>query len=137
MQAVEQPGPDELALLKPWRGKIPDSVFGEPYTPPISDGSGSDRALLKRANEMLLAAGCRRDGGVLKLPSGNPFTIEFLESSPALQPHTMPFQQNLKKLGISAASRIVDPTQLKSRTDNYDFDLIARATGEARRRDRS
>jgi microcin C transport system substrate-binding protein len=125
LQAADKPGPDELALLEPWRGKIPDSVFGEPYTPPISDGSGSDRALLKQANEMLLAAGCRRDGGVLKLPSGNPFTIEFLDSSASLQPHTMPFQQNLKKLGISAVSRIVDSSQYKSRTEAFDFDVMS------------
>jgi microcin C transport system substrate-binding protein len=125
LQAADKPGPDELALLEPWRGKIPDSVFGEPYTPPISDGSGSDRALLKQANEMLLAAGCRRDGGVLKLPSGNPFVIEFLDSSASLQPHTMPFQQNLKKLGISAVSRIVDSSQYKSRTEAFDFDVMS------------
>jgi microcin C transport system substrate-binding protein len=125
LQAADKPGPDELALLEPWRGKIPDSVFGEPCTPPISDGSGSDRALLKQANEMLLAAGCRRDGGVLKLPSGNPFVIEFLDSSASLQPHTMPFQQNLKKLGISAVSRIVDSSQYKSRTEAFDFDVMS------------
>ena len=53
MEAKGQPGPDELALLEPWRGKIPDDVFGEPYLPPVSDGSGSDRALLKRANEIV------------------------------------------------------------------------------------
>ena len=116
LQAVGPPGPEELALLEPLRGKVPDSVFGEPYIPPVSDGSGSDRALLKRANEMLLAAGCRREGGVLKLPNGNPFTIEFLDSSPALQPHTMPFEKNLGKLGIAAVSRIVDASQYKSRT---------------------
>jgi microcin C transport system substrate-binding protein len=125
LQAVGPPGPDELALLEPLRGKIPDSVFGEPYTPPISDGSGSDRTLLKRANEMLLAAGCRREGGVLKLSNGQPFTIEFLDSSPALQPHTMPFQQNLGKLGISAVSRIVDASQYKSRTEAFDFDVMS------------
>jgi len=125
LQAVGKPGPDELALLEPLRGKIPDSVFDEPDSPPISDGSGSDRGLLKRANDMLLAAGCRRDGGVLKLPSGNPFTIEFLDSSPALQPHTMPFQQNLKKLGINAVSRIVDASQYKSRTEAFDFDVMS------------
>jgi microcin C transport system substrate-binding protein len=125
LQAIGAPGPEELALLEPWRGKVPDSVFGEPYIPPISDGSGSDRALLKRANEMLLAAGCRRDGGVLKLPNGNPFTIEFLDSSPALQPHTMPFEQNLGKLGIAAVSRIVDASQYKSRTEAFDFDVVA------------
>ncbi len=125
LQAIGKPGADELALLEPLRGKVPDSVFDEPYTPPVSDKSGSDRALLKRANEMLLAAGCQRDGGVLKLPDGKPFTIEFLDSSPALQPHTMPFEQNLKKLGISAVSRIVDATQYKSRTEAFDFDVMS------------
>ena len=73
---------------------------------------------------MLLAAGCKREGGVLKLPSGKPFTIEFLDSSDALQPHTAPFQQNLRKLGIDAHSRIVDAAQYKSRTENFDFDVV-------------
>ncbi len=123
------PSPEELKLLEPWRGKVPDDVFGEAILPPVSDGSGSDRTLLKRANELLLAAGCKRDGGVLKLPSGSPLAIEFLDSSDVMQPHVTPFQQNLKKLGIDAHSRIVDPTQLKSRTDNFDFDIIMRASG--------
>jgi microcin C transport system substrate-binding protein len=111
------------------RGTIPASVFGDPYVPPVSDGSGSDRALLKRANEMLLSAGCAREGGVLKLPGGKPFTIEFLDSSDALQPHTQSFQQNLRKLGIDAQSRIVDAAQYKSRTENFDFDVVTAAFG--------
>ncbi|MBV8662001.1 MAG: ABC transporter substrate-binding protein, partial [Hyphomicrobiales bacterium] len=45
MEAKGPPGPGELAVLQPLRGKIADTVFGEPYTPPVSDGSGSDRAL--------------------------------------------------------------------------------------------
>jgi len=129
MAATGIPGPDELALLEPWRGKVPDEVFGEPYVPPVSDGSGSDRALLKRANDLLLSAGCKRDGGVLKLPGGAPLTVEFLDSSEAFQPHVTPFQQNLKKLGIDAGSRIVDATQYKSRVDNFDFDVTALALG--------
>ncbi|MGA2794260.1 MAG: ABC transporter substrate-binding protein, partial [Roseiarcus sp.] len=51
MEAVGKPGPGELALLEPFRGKVPDAVFGDPYVPPDSDGSGSDRALLRRADE--------------------------------------------------------------------------------------
>ncbi len=129
MEAVGPPGPDELEILEPLRGKVPDSVFGDPYVPPVSDGSGSDRALLKRANEMLLSAGCTREGGVLKLPGGKPFTIEFLDSSDALQPHTAPYQQNLRKLGIDAQSRIVDAAQYKSRTENFDFDVVTAAFG--------
>ena len=129
MEAVGPPGPEELAILDPLRGKIPDSAFGPPYMPPVSDGSGSDRTLLRQANTMLLAAGCRREGDSLRLPSGKPFVIEFLDSSDALQPHVAPFQQNLRKLGIDAHSRIVDAAQLKSRTESFDYDVVGEAFG--------
>ena len=129
MEAVGKPAAEELALLDSFRGKIPDEVFGDPYTPPVSDGSGSDRTLLKRADQLLREAGCKRDNGVLKLPSGKPFVIEFLDSSEALQPHTAPLQQNLRKLGIAANSRIVDATQYKSRTEAFDYDVITAAFG--------
>lgn len=128
-KAVGKPSPEELALLEPFRGQVPDEVFGEPFLPPVSDGSGSDRALLRRADEMLRAAGCKRDDNVLKLPSGQPFEIEFLDSQPALQPHTQPFQANLKRLGINATSRIVDGAQYQRRLDEFDFDIISRALG--------
>ena len=131
MEAVGPPGPEELKILEPLRGKVDDSVFGDPYVPPVSDGSGSDRTLLKRANEMLLAAGCKREGGALMLPSGVPFSIEFLDFSDALQPHTAPYQQNLRKLGIDSRSRIVDAAQYKSRTENFDFDVVTMAFGGA------
>jgi microcin C transport system substrate-binding protein len=128
-KAVGNPSPEELALLEPFRGQVPDEVFGEPFLPPVSDGSGSDRALLRRADEMLRAAGCKRDGSVLRLPNGQPFEIEFLDSQPALQPHTQPFQANLKRLGINATSRIVDGAQYQRRLDEFDFDIISRALG--------
>lgn len=126
-KAVGKPSTEELALLEPFRGKVPEEVFGEPFLPPVSDGSGSDRALLRKADEMLRAAGCKRDGNVLKLPNGQPFEIEFLDSNPALQPHTQPFQANLRKLGINAASRTVDPAQYQRRLQEFDFDIISQA----------
>lgn len=128
-KAVGLPSPEELKLLEPFRGQVPDEVFGAPFLPPVSDGSGSDRALLRRADEMFRAAGCKRDGNVLKLPNGQPFEIEFLDSQGALQPHTQPFQANLKRLGINATSRIVDGAQYQRRLDEFDFDIISRALG--------
>ena len=65
----------------------------------------------------------------MMLPSGKPLTIEFLDSNSALQPHTLPFIQNLGKLGIQATYRIVDPAQYKSRTDAFDFDVVTTASG--------
>jgi microcin C transport system substrate-binding protein len=126
MKAVGPPGPAELALLEPWRGKVPDEVFGDPFLPPVSDGSGQDRALMRRADQLLREAGCRRDGTVLKLPSGQPVQIEFLDFSPALQPHTQGFLKTLKLLGIDARSRIVDAAQFQRRVDEFDFDVISR-----------
>jgi microcin C transport system substrate-binding protein len=127
MEAKGKPGPDELKLLEPFRDKLAPSVFDDPYTPPVSDGSGSDRALLKQAYDLLLSAGCKRDGPTTRLPNGQPLTIEFLDSNSALQPHTLPFIQNLGKLGIQASLRIVDPAQLKSRTEAFDFDVVTEA----------
>ncbi len=129
MEANGKPGPDELRLLEPFRDKLPASVFGDPYTPPESDGSGFDRTLLKQAYDLLIAAGCERDGAAMKLPGGKPLTIEFLDSSGALQPHTLPFIQNLGKLGIQANIRIVDATQYKARTDAFDYDVVTAANG--------
>ena len=132
MEAKGKPGPDELALLDKWRGKIPAAVFDDDaFLPANADGSGSDRVLLKKADEMLRAAGCKREGSTLHLPSGKPFVIEFLDSTEVLQPHTTPLQQNLRKLGIDANSRIVDPAQYKSRTDAYDFDIVTVALSGA------
>jgi microcin C transport system substrate-binding protein len=126
MKAVGKPSPEELALLDPFRDKLPASVFAEPPVPPVSDGSGQDRQLLRRADELLRAAGCKREGGALKLPSGQPFAIEFLDFQPSLQPHTQPFQANLKRLGIDARSRIVDAAQYQRRMDDFDFDMASR-----------
>jgi len=129
MKATGKPGAAELALLEPFRGKVPDEVFGEPYVPPVSDGSGSDRALLRKADDLLRAAGCKRDGGRLLLASGEPFEIEFLDSSGALKPHTEPLQANLRKLGILTTFRTVDAAQYKRRLDNFDFDIVTMALG--------
>ena len=126
LKAVGTPSPEELALLEPLRKDLPAEVFGEPWTPPVSDGSGQDRKLLKRADALLREAGCIRDGGLLTLPGGKPFTIEFLDSSPALEPHTHPFIRNLGLLGIGATIRTVDASQYQSRLKDFDFDITSR-----------
>ena len=53
MMANGPPSPEEMALLEPFRGKVPAEVFGEPFVPPVSDGSGQDRALLRKAQQLL------------------------------------------------------------------------------------
>jgi microcin C transport system substrate-binding protein len=131
MKATGVPSADELALLEPFKASLPKAVFGEPVAPPASDGSGQDRRLLRRADELLREAGCKREGNGLRLPNGKPFEIEFLDFQSALQPHTQPFQANLKRLGIEARSRIVDAAQYQRRMDDFDFDMTSRALSGA------
>ncbi len=129
MMATDTPSPAELRYLEPFRAKLPAEVFAAVPMPPEGDGSGFDRAMLRQGFELLKAAGCRREGSSLLLPDGKPFEIEFLDSDPALEPHTLPFIHNLKLLGIEANVRVVDPAQYKQRTDKFDFDIITERFG--------
>jgi microcin C transport system substrate-binding protein len=123
MMAKGPPSAAELALLEPFRGHVPDEVFGEPYVPPVSDGTGQDRAPLRHAAQLLKDAGCGIVGGKRVLPNGEPMTIEFLIDEPTFEPHHMPFIKNLATLGIDASLRIVDPVQYRARCDDFDFDV--------------
>ncbi len=130
LAAKGAPPAGELALLDPFRAALPSEVFGEALMPPVSDGSGQDRNLLRRAGQLLAEAGLRREAnGVLRLPNGQPFTIEFLDFEPSLQPHVGGFIKNLKLIGIDASIRTVDATQYQKRTDEFDFDITMRNMG--------
>ena len=123
MMAKGKPDAAELALLEPFRGKLPDEVFGEPYVPPVTDGSGQDRQWLRRGAQLLNDAGCTLNKGKRVLPSGKPITIEFLIDEPTFQPHHLPYIKNLGVLGIDATLRVVDPVQYRARVDGFDFDI--------------
>jgi microcin C transport system substrate-binding protein len=123
MMAEGKPDAAELALLEPFRGKLPDEVFGEAYLPPVTDASGQDRQWLRRGAQLLNDAGCTIKNGKRFLPSGQQFTIEFLGDEPTFQPHHLPYIKNLGTLGIDATLRLVDPVQYRSRVDDFDFDL--------------
>ena len=123
MMAQGKPDADETALLDRFRAHLPEEVFGEPYTPPVSDGSGQDRTLLRKAAQLLGDAGCAIQNGRRALPNGEPFSIEFLIDEPSFEPHHMAFIRNLKTLGIDATLRLVDPVQSRARRDSFDFDI--------------
>jgi microcin C transport system substrate-binding protein len=129
MMALGPPSPEELALLEPFRDKVPAEVFGTPFVPPVSDGSGQDRALLRKGGQLLQEAGCPVKDGKRITPKGEVFRIEFLLDEPSFQPHHMPFIKNLGTLGIEATIRLVDPVQARARRDDFDFDLIIERFG--------
>jgi len=124
MEANGKPSPAELALLEPWRDELPDTVFGEPVSPPVSDGSGQDRKLLRQATRLLKDAGWTIRNGQRQNDQGEALEIEFLIYSPTFERIISPFVKNLKLLGINASIRRVDPSQFEERVKSYDFDIV-------------
>ncbi len=129
MAAQGSPAPEELALLEPYRKELDPSVFGAVYVPPVSDGSGQDRTLLRQAAQLFSEAGCKRSGTALTLPDGEPFEIEFLDFENFQEPRTTPFIKNLKLLGIEARYRVVDAAQYKRRLNDFDYDVVTARFG--------
>ncbi|MBB3973056.1 extracellular solute-binding protein [Hansschlegelia beijingensis] len=125
MMAAGRPEGAELALLEPFRGRIPDEAFGEPYVPPVSDGSGQDRALLRQAMKLLREAGFVSRNGRATNADGETLTIEFLEFDPGLDPHVSAYIKNLKVIGVEATIRLVDAAQFQQRVNAFDFDVVS------------
>ncbi len=123
MVASGPPSPEELKLLEPFRGQVPDEVFGEPFVPPVSDGSGQDRTLLRKAVQLLNEAGCVVKDGKRLLPNGEVFKVEFLLDEPSFQPHHATFIKNLGQLGLEAGIRLIDAVQYRARVEDFDFEI--------------
>lgn len=130
LKAEGPAGPAEIALIEQLGDKLSAEevavLKGEPWSPPVSDGSGQDRAMLRKATQLLRDAGWHIQNGRLTDPQGKALTIEFLDDENGLERHTAPFIKNLKLLGIEANFRLVDSPQYQRRLNEFDFDATVR-----------
>ena len=127
-EATGTPGPEELTLLEPLRGKVPDAVFGPMYTPPTTEGEGhSLRENLRRARQLLADAGWTYRDGALRNAQGQAMVIEYLDSKEGGARTVTPWIRNLEKLGITLRFTAVDFALYLQRLDKFDFDMISLA----------
>lgn len=132
MAATGIPEGAELEILKPYLGTLPPEVFSEPFVQP--DTKNGIRDNLTRAFALLKEAGWTVQDGVLKNERGEAFEFEILldsVSAGSWERVVLPYVRNLKRLGIKASVRTVDPTQYKNRTDTYDYDMIVHIWGQS------
>ena len=80
LSAYGRPADDrERELLKPFASHMPPDILDGSYRLPVSDGSGRDRATLRRALTLLSQAGYDLDGTVLRQRATKaPLTFEIL-----------------------------------------------------------
>lgn len=121
------PPPEELALLEPWRGQVPQAVFGPAYEPPSTAApANSLRDNLRKARELLRQAGWEvKDGGDLRNARGEPLVLEYLDSQETGARVVTPWMRNLEKLGIKIIFRPVDFALYQQRLQKKEFEIIS------------
>jgi microcin C transport system substrate-binding protein len=122
-QATGVPGPEELALMAPWRKDIPAAAFGPMTVPPRTDGDSSLRANLRQAQALLRAAGWEVRDGALRNARGQAFEVEYLDSNDGSARMIAPWARNLEKLGITLNFRPVDFALYQQRLQKFEFDI--------------
>ena len=126
LQASGMPEGDELAVLEPFRDRLPATVFTEEaFVPPVSTNRKTDRGLVRQANALLEEAGWTiGSDGLRRNASGDVLTLEILDDGPAFERIALPFVENLRLLGIDATWELIDPAQYQQRQEDFDYDVV-------------
>jgi microcin C transport system substrate-binding protein len=118
------PSDDELRLLEPLRGRIPERVFTQPFTTPRSSAIGHERQYLAAANRLLDAAGLRVvDGWRIDPRSGRRLRFDMMLSSPSHQRILETYRARLARAGIDSTVRYREPSQFIARLGDFDYDI--------------
>lgn len=118
------PSEQELKLLEPLRGKIPDEVFSKAPVYPVYKSRRDFRKQLRVASKLLDAAGWSVKDGIRTNAKGEKFTIEFLFTVPRLERVAQAYARNLERLGIKTTIRVVESAQYVRRATDFDYDMI-------------
>ena len=125
LSSQERPASDgEKALLAPFPDAVTPEIMAGTWAPPITDGTGRDRAFLKLAYDQLTAAGYERKGTVLHSPSGAPVVFDVMLRDGGGQEIVLAWQRTLARLGIGLTLSSVDTAQYQQRLTERDFDTI-------------
>jgi microcin C transport system substrate-binding protein len=119
------PGPDELKVLQPLKKQLAERIFTEDVPqPPSTNPPGSLRDNLRKARDLLAAAGWVYRDGALRNAKGEAFSLEYLDSGSGGERVFAPYMQALAKLGIAGEYRRADFALIRKRLDVFDFDLF-------------
>lgn len=115
----------ERRLLQPYLPRLRTDILDGSYRLPESDGSGRDRAGLRRALDLLEQAGYQLDGTVLRQrDTHQALAFELLVTTREQERIALAFARDLKRAGIAVSVRTVDAVQFDQRRLAYDFDMI-------------
>lgn len=125
------PQGDELALLEPFRERLPPDLFTRPWLPPSTEPPHSLRDNLRQAKALLQEAGWSFRDGALRNAKGERFQFDIMLVQKGFERIVAPYARNLAKLGIEVRYRTVDPALYQRRMDTYDYDMMVAGFGQS------
>ena len=125
------PSEQELKVLEPLRGQIPDAVFEKTFELPQTKADGIIREQQRRAYELLTAAGWKIENDRMVDANGKPVKLEFLLVQADFERVLLPYKRNLAGLGIELEIRRVDVSQYINRLRSRDYDMIVSGFGQS------
>lgn len=149
MKASGLPEGRELEILNEVKADVPPEVFTTEFKNPVG-GPENMRENLRKATELLNSAGWQVTDKVISDPdcgffcglmktlglgsdktervlrdsTGKEMDVEILLNQSLFERIVLPYIADLKKLGIKARARVVDPAQFAERERSRDFDMI-------------
>jgi len=126
LSSVGRPASEqERALLAPFPDAVLPEVMAGTWRPPVTDGSGRDRKVLRAAMEKFRNAGYGlKDGQLVNLQTGTPLTFEILTKNEDEEKLALSYARTLKLVGVEVQVRTVDPSQFEDRRIRRDFDMV-------------
>jgi peptide/nickel transport system substrate-binding protein len=113
----------ERALLAPYPDAVRADILEGKWRPPVSDGTGRDREMARRALDLLAAAGYRLEDGKLA-KDGAPVSFEIMVKDRDQERLALSYASTLARIGVEARVRLVDEVQYQRRRQKFDFDMM-------------
>lgn len=117
----------ELAMLGPIKDRIDPAVLDGSYRLPVSDGTGRDRTVLRKAVDLLKQGGFTIKNGKMVDAKGHQLAFEIMTQNTDQERLAIAFRRSLELLGVAVTIRTVDDSQYQRRTMAFDYDMIIKS----------
>ncbi len=119
----DYPTEEELAILNEYEGQIDPDVFGELPRMPVTDGSGSNRAQMLEAIEILKESDWNLVDGKMVNADGEQMTLKLIASSDTVLRNYSYYAENLARVGIHLELQLLDQNQYNAELQNFNYDM--------------